>query len=135
MKKLIHTAFFLALCSLSASSQNYVHKTFVIPARPVISPFIKIKSDASGNSIKNIKLNIVLLEDDVSFISNLPVVNLNKMPGRLPIQFFTELSLNDMLENSVNTINGNILYTYDGHITELFRDAPSIVKIHCVIPF
>ena len=47
----------------------------------------------------------------------------------------SEFSLNDILENTINSVNANLLNTYDDHIAELFKNAPSLFKVKCIISF
>jgi hypothetical protein len=67
------------------------------------------------------------------FFNNQQLLKLKKATKRL-IMFFADLSFSDVLETSVNRLKTDLINTYDDHITELFKEAPSLVKIKCIIP-
>jgi hypothetical protein len=67
------------------------------------------------------------------FFNDQPVLKLNKTLKR-PVLLLTELSFSDVLENSMNSLKANLISTYDDHITELFKDAPSLVKLKFILP-
>ena len=52
-----------------------------------------------------------------------------------PLVITTELSFSDVLEHSMNSLKTGLVNTYDDHITELFKDAPSLFKVKCIISF
>lgn len=66
------------------------------------------------------------------FFKNQPLLNLRKPINRF-LFLFTEFSFADVLEGTINSYKPGFVNTYDDHITELFKDAPSLVKIKCVI--
>ena len=66
------------------------------------------------------------------FFNTLQLPKLKK-GANLPFMFFTELSFSDILENSLNRLKADLINSYDDHITELFKDAPSLVKLRCII--
>ena len=41
--------------------------------------------------------------------------------------FFAELACCDMLQNALNNLKPDLINTYDDQLTELFKDAPSLV--------
>jgi hypothetical protein len=72
--------------------------------------------------------------------AKMPLLVFNDQPVLIPaktvkkaMMFFTELSFSDVLENSINNIRAGIINTYDDHITELFKDAPSLIKVKLII--
>ena len=135
MKHIIGTFIFNFLFVAAAYSQNHVRKIFVVPQQV---HFATISRRAITTTAPATTLQINLLESNQgnsSFLSDLPVIKIKETIKKIPGFFFAELALNDMLENSVNNFNGNLLNTYDDSVTELFRDAPSIIKVKCIIPF
>lgn len=71
--------------------------------------------------------------DPLLSFNDLPLLNLSKPVSRY-FSFFTELSFADVFESGINSFKPGIVTTYDDHITELFKDAPSLVKVKCIIP-
>lgn len=67
------------------------------------------------------------------FFNDQPVLKLKKN-RKWPVLLLTQLSFNDVLENSMNGLNPALISTYDDHITELFKDAPSLFKLKFVLP-
>ena len=68
-----------------------------------------------------------------SLIANLPFIKLKETATRKPVIFVTRFSLIDMLEGSINSVNDRLLNTYDDHIQELFKEAPSLVNLKCIL--
>jgi hypothetical protein len=133
MKKLIQTTVFMVVFILAGYAQNSVQPKFTVPAsylffQPAVNKGIKKQMPVK-------KINILTSATDHSnpFLSGLPVIKLKETTKRKPALFTAELSLNDMLENSLNSINAGLLNTYDDSISELFKDAPSLVKFKCII--
>jgi len=60
-----------------------------------------------------------------------------KLPAvfRKSALIFTEFSFPDLMESTVNGINAGWVNTYDDHIPELFKDAPSLFTIKGIISF
>ncbi len=66
------------------------------------------------------------------FFNNQQLIKL-KSAVNTTVTIFTELSFSDVLENSMNRFKADLINTYDDHITELFKEAPSLVKVKCII--
>ena len=133
MKKLIQTIIFVVVFILPGYAQNNIQPEFIIPAKylffqPVVNKWIKEQIP-----VKKINLLSSSTDNSSAFLSGLPVIKLKETAKRKPTVFIAELSLNDMLENSINSINAGLLNTYDDSIYELFKDAPSLVKFKCII--
>jgi hypothetical protein len=67
------------------------------------------------------------------FFNNRQLLKLKKATKK-PLIFFADLSFSDVLESSVNRLKTDLINTYDDYITELFKEAPSLVKVKCIIP-
>jgi hypothetical protein len=67
------------------------------------------------------------------FINDHPVITINGNTKRSML-LLTELSFSDVLETSMNSIKNGLVNTYDDHISELFKDAPSLVKLKFILP-
>ncbi len=83
--------------------------------------------------VKKIELLSAQLNNFNAILTGLPIIKLKETAAGKPILFFTRFSLNDMLENSINSMNDRLLNTYDDHIQELFKEAPSLVTLKCTI--
>jgi hypothetical protein len=68
------------------------------------------------------------------FFNNEPLIAVNKKAAK-PVMIFAELSFGDVLENAMNKLKPGLVNTYDDELTELFKDAPSLLKVKCTIPF
>ena len=118
---------------LAGYAQNSVQSKFIIPAKYLF--FQPAVNKRSKEQIPVKRINVLFSSTDHSstFLSNLPVIKLKETAKRKTTLFTAELSLNDMLEISINSINAGLLNTYDDSIAELFKDAPSVVKFKCII--
>jgi len=103
-----------------------------IPENTVIS-LLKPSTPASINQKLIKALHLPEQENAAMLFFNDQQVLQIKKAGKVPVRFFTEISCSDMLEGSVNMFNPALINTYDDHITELFKEAPSLVKVKCVI--
>lgn len=114
-------------------AQNNVIAIITIPKTIHIS-LLKPPTSTSFN-------HLLIKADDLPEAANAPLLFFNnqqllklKMPVKKPVMFYADLSFSDVLETSVNSLKTNFINTYDDHITELFKDAPSLVKVKCIIP-
>lgn len=135
MKKLIQATVFMVAFFLTGYTQNSVQPEFIIPAKYLFFQPAVNKGIKEQIPVKKINLLSSSTDNSNTFLSGLPVIKLKETAKRKPTVFIAELSLNDMLENSINSINAGLLNTYDDSISELFKDAPSLVKFKCIISF
>lgn len=135
MKQIIGTIIFSFLFVAAAYSQNYVRKIYVVPQQLHFAT-ISRKALTTAAPATTVQINFTEANQGNSpLLSGLPVIKIKETIKKFAGSFYAELALNDMLENSVNSFNGNLVNTYDDSITELFRDAPSLIKVKCIIPF
>lgn len=66
------------------------------------------------------------------FLNNQPFLKIPAATGK-HVLIFTEFSFTDIMENTINNVDARLLYKYDDQISELFRDAPSLFKLKCII--
>lgn len=134
MKKSIITILVFIFLSNYSYAQNYVPVKFIIPQSQAFISLKKIERSQAAPAFNRFVFSPAEFEKQ-SFISSLPVINLKEFSGRRSVSFFSELSLNDLLENTMTAIDPAFINKYDDHIDELFKDAPSLVKFNCVIKF
>ena len=132
MKKLKHTALFFLLFMPAGYAQNSLANKLNIPALFSVSPFEKNKKKYPV-PVKKITTIAAPANNFNSLIANLPFIKLKETATRKPVIFVTRFSLIDMLEGSINSVNDLLLNTYDDHIQELFKEAPSMVTVKCIL--
>ena len=116
-----------------ALAQNGVKTKLIIPVKyPGLNLLKTEKANEpfSANKLYSPAEPATIFE---SLISNLPLINLREFSFKKTTLFTTEFSLNDMLENTLNSVSQNVINTYDDHISELFKEAPSLFKLKCII--
>jgi hypothetical protein len=113
-------------------TQNSVNAILINPVKHSFYLFAKNEKKNTALPDKKI-IDLPSINSSNSFIAYLPIIKLKEMGTRKQVLFFSALSLNDILESSVNNINSGLLNTYDDQITELFKTAPSTVKLTCII--
>jgi hypothetical protein len=114
-------------------AQNNVIAIMAIPKTTSISLLKPSVSTSFNHSL--------IKADNVQEAANTPLLFFNnqqllkqKKVAKKPVTFFADISFSDVLQTSVNTFKTDLINTYDDHITELFKDAPSLVRIKCIIP-
>ncbi len=134
MKKIIFILLTNILLHPGAMAQNQAAKTWIIPQKANIS-LLKKQLPVYD---KPAAINVDLL----TITEAAPLFNFNGQPLlsagsfiKKPMQFFAELSFPDMMENRFNSLKNGLINTYDDAVTELFKDAPSLLKVSCVIAF
>jgi hypothetical protein len=132
MQKIVFIIIFQILLGQFGFAQKQVITKMIIPLKQNIS-LIKTGTIPplyhpipKTNYAEEPAINSLLLFNDQ------PVLKLNK-PVTKRVSFFTELSFSDVLESSMNTLKPDLIYTYDDQVTELFKDAPSLFKVKCII--
>jgi len=132
MKKLIPAILFLLLFMSAGYAQNSVTGKLNFPELFIISP-IATNNHPDIIPVKKIELLSAPVNNLNAILTGLPIIKLKETVAGKPVLFFTRFSLNDMLENSINSMNDRLLNTYDDHIQELFKEAPSLVTLKCTI--
>jgi hypothetical protein len=134
MKQLIFIIIFKISLVQSGNAQNQFVAKMLIPENPAGS-LIKLKINTHPYHIQPQIIYAAEPADNTAlFFNDQPVVKLNKNKKR-PVLLLTQLSFSDVLENSMNEFKADLVNTYDDHIIELFKDAPSIFKVKCIIAF
>jgi hypothetical protein len=133
MKKVTFIILLNLLLLKSGYAQNNVIARMAIPQTKHISLLKPSKASSFDHSlIKAANLQEPVITP-LLFFNNQQLLLLKKA-AKKPLTFFADLSFSDVLETSVNSLKTDIINTYDDHITELFKDAPSLVRIKCIIP-
>ncbi|MBK7123314.1 MAG: hypothetical protein IPH68_11160 [Chitinophagaceae bacterium] len=128
MKKIIFTIIFGILLMPFGYTQNQVITKMVIPERSRIA-LIKMKINAASNqSFPKLVYSAEPADNGLLFFNDSPVLKGNGNIKRA-VLLFTELSFGDVLENSMNRLKTGLINTYDDQVTELFKDAPSLIKL------
>lgn len=133
MKKSVYIVLFMVLFPSIGHAQNSVKTKLIIPVK---SSGLNLHQTENLEAVSfSLKLNIMVESENSyrSLFSDLPLLKLREFNFKKNIFLTSEFSLNDMLENTVNSVNANLLNTYDDHIAELFKEAPSPVKLKCII--
>lgn len=134
MKKIFLLAILKLLSPALGYAQNSGPEKLVIPQTGNIRIPRKDEPRPDTYVINNIVTAELEEKNIFSFLNNEPLLKLPVFHKR-PLLFFTGITFTDLLENSINRINPNLLNTYDDHIDELFREAPSLFKLKCTIEF
>jgi hypothetical protein len=128
---------FIIIFSILYGHQGYAQNQFVTK--------IQVPQKAAVNSLKitisppvyQALSKTVYIEKPVNIsllhFNDLPVLKFSKTPRKI-LFLFTNLSFSDLLENSINGIEADLINTYDDHLPELFNDASSLFKVKCIIP-
>jgi hypothetical protein len=133
MKKIIFIIIFEILLLNHGYAQNQVMVKIVIPENPATT-LVKMKTTQTPyHAFSKIIYTAEHADNSLFLFNDQPVLKLNKTL-KLPVLLLTELSFSDVLENSMNNLKANLISTYDDHITELFKDAPSLVKLRFILP-
>ena len=133
MKKAVHTISFLFLFFLTGHAQTSIKDKLIIPGKFTVLLLEKKEKHTPGIPTKKLTILPESIQQPGSVISNLLFITLKETAKRKATLFITEVSFSDILESSINGVNGSLINTYDDHVTELFKDAPSIVKLKCTI--
>ncbi len=115
-------------------AQNSVSEKLVIPQTSKIRFPGKKESRHEPYVINNLVIAEHEENNIFSFLNNEPLLKLPVFHKR-SLLIFTGITFTDLLENSINRIKPTLLNTYDDHIDELFREAPSLFKLKCTIEF
>jgi hypothetical protein len=132
MKKIITLIIIKLLLQPCCFAQNHYTAEFKIPEKKTVI----MSSQPVTSLIDQYLTRTVFTEEPAKmplFVFNDQPVLVPVKPAKKTMMFFTELSFSDVLENSINNIRAGIINTYDDHITELFKDAPSLIKVKFII--
>ncbi|MEP7256472.1 MAG: hypothetical protein ABI666_11900 [Ferruginibacter sp.] len=133
MKRAIHTILFSFFFFVTGFTQSSIKDKLIIPGKFTVLLFEKKEKHTPGIPTKKLIILPESIQQPGSVISNLLFIMLKETTKRKATLFITEVSFNDILESYINGVNGSLINTYDDHISELFKDAPSIVKLKCII--
>lgn len=134
MKKYIIMAILKVLTPVSGYTQNSVQQKLIFPEKITITSFSRPASTSFTYSIAK----FIDIEGPgnslLSFRNGQPIVKLPGSSNRSSL-IFAEISYPDLVENTINSVNAGLINTYDDQISELFKDAPSLFKVKCIIFF
>jgi len=134
MKKFVLLAILKLLSPALEHAQNSVPEKLLVPQTSKIRIPRKDEPRHDPYVINSLVMAELAEKNILSFLKNEPLLKLPFFPQR-SLLLFTEITFTDLLENGINRIKPNLLNTYDDHIDELFRDAPSLFKLKCTIEF
>ena len=133
MKKTIFIIIVEILLLQFSYAQKQVMAKMVIPENSA-GTLVKLKATPNPyHAFPKIVYTAEPADNATLFFNDQPVLKLNRNLKR-PVLLLTELSFSDVLENSMNRLKANLINSYDDHITELFKDAPSLVKLRFILP-
>jgi hypothetical protein len=134
MKKTVFILLIKILLQNGGMAQNLAVKTWVVPQKENISLLkkqlpVNNKPAAIFTSLKATPETAPLL-----VFNSHPLLNAGNLIKK-PMQFFAEFSFPDLMESRINSLKSGLINTYDDNVTELFKDAPSLFKIRCMMAF
>lgn len=134
MQKIFFIIILKLLLQQFGYAQNQVVSKIIIPVSTGLG-LIKKSSTVSVIPAFN-KLSIAPERVNKTLFSftDKPLIHVTRRRGKKAM-FFAELACCDMLQNALNNLKPDLINTYDDQLTELFKDAPSLVKVKYVIPF
>ena len=133
MQKIVFIIIFQILAGQFGYAQNQVITKIVLPKKQGIGLIKTGTTPPLYHPLNKISFSEEQVNNSLLLFNDQPVLKLNKAVKK-PVLFFTELSFSDVLENSMNRLKPDLIYTYDDQVTELFKDAPSLFKVKCIIP-
>jgi hypothetical protein len=133
MKKATFIILLNLLLLKSGYTQNNVIARMIIPETKIISLFKPFISTGFNHTLLKADNFQQEANAPLLFFNNQQLLKLKKSLKK-PVMFFADISFSDVLETSVNSLKTGLINTYDDQITELFKEAPSLVKIKCIIP-
>jgi hypothetical protein len=133
MQQIIFIIILSTLLSQAGYAQNQAVTKIMIPEKAGINLLKTTATQTSYQTVSRTVYSEVPVKVSLLHFNDQPVLKLNKN-ARKPFMLFTKLSFSDVLENSMNGIKIDLLNTYDSHIPELFKNAPSLFKVKCIFP-
>ena len=134
MKQLILITILKLLLPVLVQAQSNIIQKLVVPSKVSVNAFNKIIPAIGTYSFKNLNGEDLPGNNLLSFLNGHPLIRLTRV-FRKSAFIFTEFSFPDVMENTMNGINAGWVNTYDDHIPELFKDAPSLFTIKGIISF
>lgn len=134
MKQLVLITILQLLLPVLVQAQSNVIQKLVIPLKVSVNTYTKPIPASVTYSVKKFTGEDGPGNNLLPFLNGEPIIKLPTV-FRKPVFIFTEFSFPDLMENTVNGINGGWVNTYDDHIPELFKDAPSFFAIKSRIYF
>lgn len=134
MKQLILIIILKLLLPVLIHAQSNVIQKLVVPSKVSVNIFNKTFPVIDKYCFKNFTDEERPGNNLLAFLNGQPIINLPRVFRKATL-IFTEFSFPDLMENTVNGINAGWVNTYDDHIPELFKDAPSLFTIKGIISF
>lgn len=113
-------------------AQNNVKVKLVIPVNSSINLLKKSGAGYDRYSLSSFAFIEEPGNNLLPFLNNQPLFKIQAAPKK-HLLIFTELSFTDLVENTLKSVDPGLLNKYDDHISELFKDAPSLFKLKCTI--
>ncbi len=132
MKQLILITILKLLLPVLVQAQSNVIQKLVVPSKVSVNIFSKAIPAIDTYSFKNLNGEDLPGNNLLSFLNGHPLIRLTRV-FRKSAFIFTEFSFPDVMENTMNGINAGWVNTYDDHIPELFKDAPSFFTIKGIL--
>jgi hypothetical protein len=132
MKKTICIAIFKMMLFVFCYAQNNAKIKFVTPVNQEVSFLVTPLSSNAADRFSHFMLEEDANTNILAFLVDRPLLKLRASPKKHML-LSAQLSFTDLLENKINNLNAGLLNKYDDHITELFRDAPSLFTLKCSI--
>jgi hypothetical protein len=133
MQKII----FIIILSILYGHHGYAQNQFVtkiqVPQKPAVYSLKLSPTPSLYQALPKTVYTAQPLNTSLLHFNDSPVLKFAKTSAK-SVLLFTEISFSDVFENSMNSIKADLINTYDDHLPELFKDAPSRFKIKCIIP-
>ncbi len=135
MRKLFYSILFAIIFHALGYAQNNAKFKIILPQKNLSLNISPIKNTSYSFLLKSLSCTTATKTTFQSFISALPLIQLNKAVGKKSKLFFTGFSFGELLETAFNKVNTSLINSYDDEVPELFKDAPFTLKLKCVISF
>jgi hypothetical protein len=133
MRKLFYSILFAIIFHALGYAQNNAKFKIVLAQKTLPLRISTIKNTSHSFLLESLSSAAIPQTTLQSFISALPLIQLNKAAGKKSKLFFTEFSFGELLETAFNKVNTSLINTYDDEVPELFKDAPFTLKVKCII--
>jgi hypothetical protein len=133
MRKLFYSILFAIIFHALGYAQNNAKFKIVLAQKTLPLRISTIKNTSHSFLLESLSRAAIPQTTLQSFISALPLIQLNKAAGKKSKLFFTEFSFGELLETAFNKVNTALINTYDDEVPELFKDAPFTLKVKCII--
>lgn len=113
----------VAVAKIRIPAQQDVMNTKQLPARSIHQSFDH-----------KIFLNKPYTDNYLLYLNEYPLLK-NAANLKSKISVSTQLAFADVLESYMNNIKTGLISTYDGRIMELFKEAPCMLQLTCILSF